>query len=146
LAELRTLKEQSQEKFEITEQMLVNELMNIAFFDVTSVMMVDEYSGRVRIRDDLTKLPAHIRRGMKKISQTSNALSSSVSFEGHDKMAAIEKLATHMGFLKGPNAGANGGDERNRESLTGRINRLFGEYKKRRGAESGGNSEGSNGS
>lgn len=32
LAELRILKEQSQEKFEITEQMLVNELMNIAFF------------------------------------------------------------------------------------------------------------------
>lgn len=146
LFELRKLKEQSQEKFQITEQMLVNELMSIAFFDITNLMMVDEYSGRIRMRDDLTKLPAHIRRGLKKVSQTSNSLSQSVSFEGHDKAWAIEKLAQHMGYLKGPNAGANGSDDGNRETLTTRINRLFGEYKKRRGYESGGNSEGSNGS
>ncbi len=142
LAELKIIKEQSQEKFELTEQMLVNELMSIAFFDITTLMTVDEYSGRIKMRDDLTKLPAHIRRGMKKVSQTSNSLSQSVSFEGHDKMAAIEKLAQHMGFLKGPNAGANRGDDGNRETLTATINRLYGEYKKRRGAESGSNSEG----
>lgn len=144
LSELKKLKEESQEKFEITEQMLVNELMNIAFFDITTMMMVDEYSGRIRMRDDLTKLPAHIRRGLKKVSQTSNSLSQSVSFEGHDKQWAIEKLAQHFGFLKGPNGGANGGDEGDRETLTARINRLFGEYKKRKGSESGNHSEGSN--
>lgn len=143
LHELKIIKEQSQEKFELTEQMLINELMNIAFFDITTLMTVDEYSGRIKMRDDLTKLPAHIRRGMKKVSQTSNSLSQSVSFEGHDKMAAIEKLAQHMGFLKGPNAGANGGDNGNRETLTTRINRLYGEYRKRRGTEGEGNSEGS---
>lgn len=144
LHELKILKEKSQEKFDVTEQMLVNELMSIAFFDITTLMTVDEYSGRIRMRDDLTKLPAHIRRGMKKVSQTSNSLSQSVSFEGHDKMEAIKMLAQHMGFLKGPNAGANGADEGDRETITGRINRLFGEYKKRKGQDGGNNSQGSN--
>lgn len=142
LHELKILKEKSQEKFEMTEQMLINELMNIAFFDITTLMTVDEYSGRIRMRDDLTKLPAHIRRGMKKVSQTSNSLSQSVTFEGHDKQWAIDRLAQHFGFLKGPNAGANGGDDGDRETITGRINRLFSEHKKRTRHESGSDSEG----
>lgn len=142
LHELRILKEKSQEKFDLTEQMLVNELMNIAFFDVTTLMTVDEYSGRIKMRDDLTKLPAHIRRGMKKVSQTSNALSQSVNFEGHDKMAAIDKLAQHMGFLKGPNVSNGGGNPDDSESGLDRIRRIVRERAERLRKKRADNSEG----
>ncbi len=142
LDELKRLKAESQEKFDVTEQMLVNELMNIAFFDITTLMMVDEYSGRIRMRDDLTKLPAHIRRGLKKITQTSNALSSSVSFEGFDKMNAITKLGEHMGFLKGKNVSDGDGDPNDRETGLQRIQRIVRERAKRKGSESPSDSEG----
>lgn len=146
IAALQELEDATKNRYKALEHKIVGELESIAFFDLTQCMEVNK-NGEVVFKSDFTKLPVRIRRALSSYTENTSQFGDSKTFKAHDKMRALDMLGKHIGMWKEKekDAGSDSGDGSNRETVTQRVNRLFGEYKKRRGSKSGGDSEGSNG-
>lgn len=74
------------------------ELAILASSDITQVMSWDE-QGRVSLKD-AADVPAHVRRGIKKVKVTPTRMGNAIEVEMHDKVSALRMLAKHHGLLE----------------------------------------------
>ena len=141
---LQELRSEAKATFKIEEEKVIKELACLAFFNPKLCLDWTKKDGVTW--KDLKDIPEDTARAFK-IWGTPSKKGGSVSITiGHDKAQALQLLGDKLGMWKEKkDAGSDSGDGSNRETVTQRVNRLFGEYKKRRGSKGGSDSEGSNG-
>ena len=97
----------------VTQQRIIEELAAIAFADETAYFeAVDTDDGQtVKRIKDLTRVPAHMRAALKRVScgvmtDAGTVVPNVFSFELHNKVEALKALAEYFGMKLGKSTGA----------------------------------------
>jgi phage terminase small subunit len=90
----------------VSADQVIEELSRIAFARMSDVVDWGPHGVRVR---DLTELPDDARAAVAEVRQTETERGAQVSVKLHDKLAALDKLARHLGMYdRGPGDRADG--------------------------------------
>lgn len=121
----------AQEKFEITQEMMIKEIAAVAFFDMEKATEISQ-GGSLKIKT-WSEMGQHTRKAIKAITENETQFGRSLSFSTHDKLKAIEMLNKYLNIFKeGKDAKdpGSGIGKNSAESLTRRavdiINRRIG--------------------
>lgn len=101
-ARIRELQEELAKRCGITAEMVVNELAAIGFSNV------QDFIAAGNLITDISQMPEETARAVKSIKRSVTEFEGGektvVSFELHDKVSALEKLARHLGIFDADNS------------------------------------------
>lgn len=136
-----------QEKFEVTEEQIINELKKVAFDECMPVTIGDilnwdeEDHVTLIAKENMKKLPMKYIKSIKQVIGKDGQLGVAVEMRNFDKVKALTELRRHIGAWRPKDVGkSNAGDGEDSpqpgayqepgESVIDRVSRLVQEYKR----------------
>lgn len=126
-AEIAKFEQAAREKFELSQEKIINELIKIGFDEeipvsIGDLLDWDEHKITLVPKKDLTKIHLRYIKSLKQVVNKDGTLGVQLEVKDHDKIAALKLLGTHIGMWKKevkPNDDEGEGDQSGASGQTG---------------------------